>query len=591
MEKAPAQIKEFSKESAPEERKRIAGEIRAHREKYFYRKGTLTAEIYDLASRMKGREGDIENIAQEITDLESELAGWRDSIIQKLLHHFQIPKYEKEIRDKSEMRDAFESEYEVVRSHAEELHEEMSDKSELEATKSILKDFYQEQWTAYEEDRQIRDVGNISKQYAAVFVHGIHPNYIPQVNSLLNEWVDWKTKLKILLTLGPTISSSTMRKGESGEELWARMGVILSGGSVKTADARDAATRAEGLKKRTGWSYQKNIRERIGNAITQKRDRYNELTVENPDIAGFFINTDEISGIRRSNLASVSEIIPFIKELGMPLYAMRDGELYETEYNERGDGFVPRDKIFMSDISSRKFQLDALQKEKILEEILGDSPFKIKSPEVGYIHSRAQGEETYIEINVPRDPGKFSGEDMIYHATSWEPSYGLDGKGIKVIAQFFEIGSKVQYIVAEKKVYRRREEVHTKKVSVDPIERFDRSSHGYISIGFSTHNLGRPVTSNEAYLLGMKESIEKLKQERGQYQRKDVLEFHDDWIRRLAFHLYGFGEQAEVFGDITTKERAFMLAEELFTEDDYHDVVRKRIDAEGRFRINTEDLP
>ncbi len=193
---------------------------------------------------MKQREGDIENIMQEMTDLESELAGWKNTIIQKLLHHFQIPKHEKEIRAKSEMRDAFESEYEVMRNRSEELHEAMRDASALDEAKNILKNFYQGQRTAYEKDRKIRDVGDISKEYEAVFVHGIHPNYIPQANSLLQEWVDWKTKLKILLALAPAISSSTIRKGESGEEHWARMGVVVSGGSVKTADARDAATRA-----------------------------------------------------------------------------------------------------------------------------------------------------------------------------------------------------------------------------------------------------------------------------------------------------------------------------------------------------------
>lgn len=563
-----------------------------HRKEYFQRKETLVAEIHDLTQRMKGREEDTGNIAQEIMELEGELTGWKDSIIQKLLHYFQIQKHKREIRDKSGIRDAFESEYEVMRSRMEELYEQMTDKSGLEEAKNILKNFYQEQWTAYEKDRKTRDVANIEQEYEAIFVHGIHPSYIPQVNSLLNEWVDWKTKLKVLLALGPTISCSTIRKGESGEELWARMGVILSGGSVKTADARDAATRAEGLKKRTGWSYQKNIRERIRDAIMQKRDRYNELTVESPDIAGFFINTDEVSGIGRSNLASASEIIPFIKELGMPLYVMRDGELYETEYGDTGDEVSPKNKISPSDISSRTFRLDALQREKILEEIFNDSPFKIKSPEVGYIHSKGQGRETYIEINAPRNPRKFSGEDITYQAIPGEPSYGLDGKEIRVIAQFSEIGSKIQYMVAEEKVYRRREEIHTKKISVDPIERFDRYNHGYISIGFSTHDLGRPVTSNEAYFSGMEESMNKLRLEGAQYEgRDDMTALYDSHMNRLAFHLYGFGEQAEALGDIETKEKAFALADRVFSQDNYHEVVQQRIDTEGRFKINAEDLP
>lgn len=560
MEKVPASVKEFSKEHAPEERKRAAEQIRAHRKEYFQNKETLTAEIHELASQIQERQADKETIVQEITNLEDNLERWKYSVIKKVLHHFQIQKHEQEIRDKSETRDVFESEYEAMRMRAEQLHEQMVDKSELEQAKSVFKNFYQEQWVAYQEDHKIRDVGNVSEEYEAVFVHGIHPSYIPQVNSLLNEWVDWKTKLKIILALGPTISTSTMRAGEDAGSLWARMGVVVSGGSVQTANARDAATRALGLKKRVGWSFQKDIEGEIKEAVTQKRaGHYNELTVENPTIAGFFIVLDGAERRRRSDRAPVEEIIPLIRELDIPLYVMREGEIYEAEYTEAG-GLMPREKLSPREIASRSFEMSHLLKEKLLEEILNDSPFRIASSEVGYVHSMAQGKETYVEIVAPKNLQSLA-EEKGARGEEHEEIL-LEGKKAALIAEFPEIGSKVQYLVVEGRLYRRRENIHTKAVSVDPIRRFDPQDLGYISIGFSTHNVGNPVKDTEAYLSGMESSIAQLKQERLDWtarptdeKSKQMLALYDSHIGRLAFHLYGFGEQAEAMGDATTKHK------------------------------------
>ena len=275
----------------------------------------------------------------------------------------------------------------------------------------------------------------------------------------------------------------------------------------------------------------------------------------------------------------------------MPLYAMHSGELYETKYTDEGDGFISQDKIAPHEIASRRFEPDTLQREKMLEEILSDSPFRIKSPEVGYIHSRANGRETYVEINAPKRLGELDGMYEVYEPARGEEDYSLAGKQVKIVAKFAEIGSRVQYFSSEGHLYRRREEIHTKKVSVDPIRRFDLGDMGYISIGFSTHNLERPVTSNEAYLSGMEESIKKLQVERGQYTKKDTLELYDDWVHRLAFHLYGFGEQAEAFGDHRAKEKSFALAAQILREESYRDVVQRRLDPEGHFRIEVNDLP
>lgn len=598
MERTPAQIKEFSKENAPEERERIAGEIRAKRETYFERKKTLGDEIHTLVEQMKERKIDGEKVAGEIEALEISLVTWRNSAIKRLLRHFQIKKQGQTISEKQRLQDTFESECGFMRARAEELHEQMADKKELEEAKTILKEFYREQSTAYEQDKEARDVANITKEYEAIFVHGIHPYAHVKENSLLNEWVDWKMKLKILLTLYPTLSTSTIRAGEGGISLWARMGVIVSGGSVENANMTDAGTRAQGLKKRVGWSDKKNIAERVRFAILSKPQGHNEFTVGDPEIAGFYITVDEPENQRR-DLAPIQDIVPFIKALGVPLYAMQAGEMYDAEYDETNVRFVLREKVSPQEIVSRRFHLDDIQKEQLMEEILSDSPFKIKSPELGFIGSRAQGKETYIEINAQDKLQEQPGQERMYTKTDREIGSlsDLDGSQVRQIAEVNEIGFRIQYLVANNRLYKRQENTHSGEVFVQPLRRFEKVHFNYIEIWLSTHNLGRPVQNTESYLSGMEESIESLqhKQDRetkGSLHREPKSQYipHDSWIGRLAFHLYGFGEQAGEWGDMKTKERAFILARRICSEDEYRDIVQKRIDNEGRFKITEEDL-
>ncbi len=129
------------------------------------------------------------------------------------------------------------------------------------------------------------------------------------------------------------------------------------------------------------------------------------------------------------------------------------------------------------------------------------------------------------------------------------------------------------------------------------MRRFDHLNLGYISIGLSTHNLGAPIKNTANYLFGMEQSIEKLRREREKWteksenkKSKQMLASYDSWMGRLAFHLYGFGEQAGEWEDLKTKERALTLARRIFSEDEYRGIVQKRIDEEGRFRITKEDL-
>ena len=67
-------------------------------------------------------------------------------------------------------------------------------------------------------------------------------------------------------------------------------------------------------------------------------------------------------------------------------------------------------------------------------------------------------------------------------------------------------------------------------------------------------------------------------------------EFRTQWQNRLAFYLYGFGEQAERFGDNETATRAFELADKVLPKEKYQEIIAKRIGPAGKFRVTMEDL-
>ncbi len=93
-----------------------------------------------------------------------------------------------------------------------------------------------------EEGVKIRSVENIMETYDVLLVHGIHPTFIPDANSILKAGTTWKDKLKIFLTLQPDISASTISRDDTAENIWSRIGVILAGGEITQASPYDSAT-------------------------------------------------------------------------------------------------------------------------------------------------------------------------------------------------------------------------------------------------------------------------------------------------------------------------------------------------------------
>ncbi len=610
-----SEFKKFSREEFPEERQEVAGVIKEKRHIYFEHHKELSSRIQELFDKSEEKKGKVSKIIKEIENLKQALSERKKSKFLEFLNYFEIKKLSKELSGKSLTQDQFEEEYQQAVVLLQSLEQEAQNKRELLEAKEYLKDFYYRQskeWEEYQEEDKAKNIASVAQHYNVAVVHGIHPNFVPGDNSLLNRNVDWQTKLKIILALEPTLSASTIKNGDTFRNMWARMGVLLSDGSIENAMPSDSGTRAKSLKKREIGAIKRpnKVSDQIGEAINQRdQNSYNELTIESPKVAGFYVCPERTSGGHIGNdLVEIEEIIREVQEIGLPLYIIQDGVIREAEYNPQLKELVPKLTITSEQLIQERFDMPVEQKQKIKEELLVDVPFKLEFLEAKCIDARFRGGQTYIEINAPKDIDLFGQEQIKYERDSngecGELSLGHDIEGksenmdVRVVQSLRGVDSSVEYFIDQGKLLRRwkskafKEGFHGSVIKY--IEEFDKYKSGFINLtGFMTEKLNRPIETNDDYILGMEEAVERwTKLMKGIIQEKynGQIDFHKEVLQELAFHLYGFGEQAEFFHDLKTKEKCFDLANKVLLFEKYTGIIQRRIDEYGRFKITEEDL-
>lgn len=217
-------------------------------------------------------------------------------------------------------------------------------------------------------EEDARNVAKLAEKHGVFFVHDmvdIDWNSNSNDKAIDTSGLDFNDQLDILQGLEPTISASTLCKGRtqktSEKGSW---GVFLSGGRVLGGKESDATTIASGLKDRRFCSSDSMTTESIENAILRKEfkkynnsnltgDSYNELVVENPEIAGVYVKwNDEM---------------PVLNE---------DGDIYlENDANNRYDKWWSS----LSDIMQRNIPIFILNRESNTARMLYDIDLKNRS--------------------------------------------------------------------------------------------------------------------------------------------------------------------------------------------------------------------
>lgn len=255
-----------------------------------------------------------ENIDEQLVKIEtlrSEIESKKSSIISRILEFRKIRESETKLRRQESLLTDYErrlvQKKEFVEAYDYLIGEETKLAVLMEDAHKENAEFDAKKQEAFLEEERNRDIKNLTKKHGVFFVHDVvDGEWKPSANnrSINTKQLDFNNQLDILHGLEPTISTSTLhedsRQNTFGEYSF---GVLLSGGRVLGGDKSDAGSVAIDRKNRY-ISKEKRTPEAIENAIlrktfaSEKEDAkgntdYNELVVENPEIAGVCVKWSE----------------------------------------------------------------------------------------------------------------------------------------------------------------------------------------------------------------------------------------------------------------------------------------------------------
>lgn len=576
-------IRRFSKEHLPEERYQTAEEINASRGEHFRQKEELHKRIAELEQRSKETGSVVDSMVQEVSSIETELANIKNSRITQLLEFFNARQLEKQLGKKRQTQVEALRDYSNTKDLLDDLRRQQFNRSQLENAKRKLHDFYRgakERWNEYEAEQRERDVGNIASKYQALFLHGISPRGWVAGNTVLLPNVGWDMKVKILMALEPTISVSTLRTGETG--LVSSVGVVLSGGHVESAHIQDAGTVVENFGRRRATNQIQNeipIAEQIEKVVQTRRPGvYNELVVKDPKVGGLFVSWDLLREREDSD-----KTIAAAKALGLPLFVIKGGNAFEANEPYPGRLELGRQAV-PAELVEKSNKMTPAKRELYSEEILENNPFRIRTPELSYIDERASGKELYIGLFGEVKQNEIAGILL---------EEGVP-KEIKGIAQIQGIGRRHTYTVQAGKLFRSTQLEGQMSISNyvrKPDDPYLLNRPVIMQVTEAYNEM--PIRSVDQYLLEMSDAMTHVRQQLR--DGRDILEENSRdpkvLLNSLAFHAYGFGEQAKEWGDSETYEKAFALAATVLSKEAYQEILDRRVSKTGTFKATKADWP
>jgi len=210
-------------------------------------------------------------------------------------------------------------------------------------------------------------------------------------NSNISQRATIEDDMDILLSLEPSISSSSLVPGTK-QGLWENsIGVVIGGGDIRGVAQTDNGTLPEGIDGRNG---NVSTSQEIDEKVSDKSDRgYNELVVNNPKVFGFYqnVNIDESGKMigfslnkkyenKKDSQRKKEEFMNHMNlaaQKGMPLLIMTpDRKLFEF-INIADDGTVSvGEEITPEKVALGKAGLSNEKRQEIGEEIISKNLFK-----------------------------------------------------------------------------------------------------------------------------------------------------------------------------------------------------------------------
>lgn len=236
-------LRKFSKRYSIAARQQLANHIRELRFQHF-KKQKRNPELLDSVEENKI---EVENLRKEQESIESEIEALQKEVeihkaklwskIQEFFRKVQLEQ-ELEIDVKKKKIEQIKEDIEIRLKIIAETQDVILDKSSLDDAKKELSDFYAEQSdlkSKFESETQERDVETISREKGYIFFHGVPTKNRTMKNTAENNpllktgVMTTEDKLSLLMGIEPTISASTLKRGEKDAKTFYTFGVILGG--------------------------------------------------------------------------------------------------------------------------------------------------------------------------------------------------------------------------------------------------------------------------------------------------------------------------------------------------------------------------
>ena len=561
-ENSHTELVKFSKRYSHAGRQKIAEEIRELRFQYFKKEKGNPERQETVAKQEKSIEvlqKEKEQIEAEIKELEDQIEQQKARLWHRVSSMFRKNEIEQELQldPKKKKLEDFKKDIESRLKIIGEMESVILDTSSLEEAKDTLDSFYKEQSelkSTFEGEEKSRDVETLSKEKGYIFLHGIPTknrgmnNTAENNPALKTSGMSTEDKLSLLIGLEPTISASVLKEGQQDAQTYYTFGIILGGGKILAAYKEDSGTLAESLYSRRSkydretreTSIQANIEKKLEEAVNAPAEsrnwgKYNEIVVEQPKVAGLYINLSQL--IQNKDRIGIAELQQYATGMNLPIYGLKDGKLYPFDIDNkieiRGDGKkyqkenafdVDGVELHLGDVIDKQREVSPEEKLELATSVIEKNPFRMDS-------------KTDYEL---------------YDA------YARGNKGVCEGREGYE------KIVTFQDLYKKR-----------------------VANGSNES----PPRSPEDVLEIVEKRLEELKNriEESSTNKRKVFTERD--LKRELLSLYGFSLNAEEMGNTKIFDTAKEIISRFGSFEECTVLVAKRVDEKGRFKTLDKDVP
>ncbi len=631
-------VKEYTKDKSTEERRALAQKISARRKEKFSLDKGLQERIDVLLGEAESGKLSAQKATEQVQLSQERLSQLEEGFMSRLLSLLERRRLKKEIGAQEESEERFNEEYTDTIEAISSLRQQKEDRTVFLETKKLLHEFYnnkEQEWLDYEKEEQKRDITYILEHNDIVIVHALIAQGVPEDNSRVRRDTTWQEKLKMVLAFGPTLATSGISEKQQG--MWANMGVLVNGGRVEAVGGGDLGSVAKKGGRRHTFagnavvSIEQNLQDAMSVGAKSTRSRYNEILVSNPKVCGFFVEVNDegmvenFLGISENGKSSRSfnpdEVLAVVESMELPLFAVRSGQVYRINASatKKESLIVDRlnygirtflklgEKVTPKELSALPEAIGEAQKEKFAEEILEDAPVKLDMIEAKLCDARNGGRESYVILHASDLAKKEDLPTQIYKPnksklSDYKDVSELFGKEIKIIGEIKSPISVYHLFVCDGKFYQRKTNKRTGNQETDTgiawqfeqgffrsgVDGLGELNSRYIGDAYQDKDK-KPIDSTGAYFEEVKRVVDGSKKELGS-DNKNVVDFYKQYLEEMAFTLYGFAEEAELHGDILSKDMALQFAEGILEKTKYQEVVSRRVGPNGEFRITKEEI-